>query len=435
MAANSKYPTSFFHLPVELQIEVLRNCTAGSLAAFIQTCPQASKVCKAQLHKILPDVMQKWPLQLQYLIRTVIALRLDLIDTDPYNMRSWFQEYLEPSSHSLKIHFPDECYNALEVVRLLHELTDGAEFMATLFVQHTLARAGPIFRSLPPECVDHTSIFDGPPLPVSDLEWYRVQRSIWRLFLYIELYTRRGRPKPLLPDPQQFFHRLTIWELDELETVHTFLHNLANYPLYEQGLPIVGTWTERCLVKAWLARTGINFLPPDRHFCWDLSYMLLLNPKPLPASSPSKIWEDVDEEANHPNFGGQYLMLTFVWRGWGRRYSRPSGSPGNTYQYIGFTIWDAGRFSAWGVDINRTDNRSAVQFMSPFSDGCMEWVERHGDAYRLSPRLFELWRTWPHYRGVIEGAGESASSKELDDTSYHRRCDWVHKVLVPLPTL
>jgi hypothetical protein len=176
MGINGEVMFPYFDLPLDVQIEVLRSCDAGSLRSFSKTCTQARNLYCKNAKTILRAAIETKPCQFQYLIRTVLALRQGLLSPDDNDLEGFLQRHLEPTSHAFQVTYPP-----LPTLKLLHEIKTDIDFFAEINFEHRLAFAS--------KGIDESLRLPSARYPkMYYTERYRIERALWRLVLFLELF-------------------------------------------------------------------------------------------------------------------------------------------------------------------------------------------------------------------------------------------------------
>lgn len=291
MGFNVAITFPFFELPVDVQVEVLRSCDAGSLRSFIQTCRQARSLYRTHAQTILKALIETKPRQFQYIIRTVLALRQGLLCPDDNDLESFLEHHLEPTSHAFQVRFP-----SIPTLRLLHEITSDINIFAELFFEYTVSV---VYRRI------NNDLGLTPPTDweMSYTERYRIERALWRLALFVELYRPCPWPGTHLSfrksyKRQPYYRRLTRWEYNDMVILNGFLQGLVynTFPLDELQF-----MSKKEVEKYWKKLRPSTFLPQLFNNRFFSTYSIGSPSRAHEcATVPTKLWDEAGE-ANNPS--------------------------------------------------------------------------------------------------------------------------------------
>ncbi|KAF2262230.1 hypothetical protein CC78DRAFT_618738 [Lojkania enalia] len=237
-----------FDLPLDLQVEILGS-DASFCFALIRVAPQAKALYLSYPQRIFSLLLKSWPLQLRYLIRTIVALRQHLISVRicSNSIQRFYEAYVEPKTgyQPERIHFLDTSCS-IERLDMLQSVALEIEIFGTLFKR--------CLRELNATSKSFSSKYQKTPprdVAFSEEELYRMQRAFLRFGLYTILCQEE---KCFLVDGASpinthdfFLSRLQPWELGEFFTIGTYITNfITQSSLSNRHDPLRNTLNNYC---------------------------------------------------------------------------------------------------------------------------------------------------------------------------------------------
>ncbi|KAF2245230.1 hypothetical protein BU26DRAFT_79034 [Trematosphaeria pertusa] len=239
-STSASRPFSFFRLPVELQLRVLR-CDPFSTLALIRASNSVRDLFQTHSNSVLRSLLHLWPPQLRHLIRTLLAVRQGLLLSSPANkedIRQLYNRYLEPASgHPEHIDFPP-----LQTLKLLCTLTLDIDILSQIIVHRAADVAAKAFRA--------PAIEGWPPLTsiLSQEELHRIERAILWLLLYFQL--RRHKPGgAYFSLADVFIGELSSWEIEEWFTAVNFVCYFVYHVNESEFRPLYNQYSFRSFFK------------------------------------------------------------------------------------------------------------------------------------------------------------------------------------------